>query len=113
MITFFEFPDVCCGVGFLEVAFAVKHSQAWGHAVYILTFLSSVFNFGVYLKTLFKMLISDARGYSLFMLCSSLLLMIPQTELALWGSGALNGGEAHPAARASAAVNKMILANIL
>ena len=38
----------------------------------------------------------------------------PQTELALWGSGAFKAGEPYPAARASAvAAQKMILASVL
>ena len=39
--------------------------------------------------------------------------LVPQTELALWGSGTLKAGEVQPAARASAAVTKMILADVL
>ena len=38
---------------------------------------------------------------------------IPETELALWGSGALKAGEGLPAARASAPLSKMILEDVL
>ena len=39
--------------------------------------------------------------------------IIPQTALALWGSGALKVGEGRPAAGASATVKQMILADVL
>ena len=39
--------------------------------------------------------------------------MIPQTERTLWGSGAFKAGEGLLAARASAAVQQMIIADVL
>ena len=40
-------------------------------------------------------------------MCLWILSIVPQTELALWGSGTLKAGEGRLAARASAAVNKL------
>ena len=40
-------------------------------------------------------------------------LIVPQTVLALWGSGSLKAGEGHPAVCASKAVTIMIFARVL
>ena len=105
---------ICVFMFFVYTYFVYISMYIYICIVYILYYyISYILLYNIYIILYYAidlwLTLIDSRPFNIF----RTFLLIPQTELALWDSGAFKAGEGPLLARASAAMKQMILADVL